>query len=64
MEHGRTVYCPKCGYIIRRIGIDIERNKGFGIVAYEACCDRCSVTVDIEDISNFEQKRKITITFT
>jgi hypothetical protein len=64
MENERTVHCPKCGHMLRRIGIDIERNKGFGIVAYEARCDICDVTADIEDISNFEQKGKIAITFT
>jgi C4-type Zn-finger protein len=64
MENERTVHCPKCGYILRRIGIDIERSKGFGIVAYEMHCDRCGVNADIDDISNFEQRGKIAITFT
>jgi len=64
----RVVHCPRCGRKLKRAGTDVEYyveyHKGLGIVAYDAHCGECDVTVGIEDRSSFEQEGKILITFT
>lgn len=60
----RSVHCPMCGSKLRRTGIDVEYNKGLGIIVYDAQCDGCDIIVGIEDRSSFEQEGKILITFT
>ena len=60
MGNKRTVYCPKCGHVLRRTGLDVGRNR---IEIYDMHCDNCGITPEIEDRSNFEQKGKIRITF-
>ena len=64
MENEKTVYCPKCGNVLRRISRDDEHYKGLGIIAYDMYCDGCEITVGIEDRSNYEQEGKMIITFT
>lgn len=60
----RTIHCPRCGSVLRRAGIDVEHYKGLGIIVYDANCEKCDITVGIEDRSSFEQEGKIIITFT
>lgn len=60
----RVVRCPKCGFKLRRNGLDDEHYKGLGIVVYDAHCDGCDTIVGIEDRSSFEQEGKVIITFT
>ena len=60
----RTVHCPRCGFKLRRTGIDVEYNKGLGISVYDTHCDGCDTDVGIEDRSSFEQEGKIIVTFT
>jgi endogenous inhibitor of DNA gyrase (YacG/DUF329 family) len=63
MGNERTVHCPKCGHALKRISADVEYYKGFGITMYDAHCDKCGTTVEVEDRSSFEQKGKIKIIF-
>lgn len=60
MGNERIVYCPKCGHILRRTGLDVGHSR---IELYDAHCDGCGITLEVEDRSNFEQKGKIRIIF-
>ena len=59
---GTNVHCPKCGDKLRRISA-IRIARITGITEYDAYCDKCNITVNIEDRSTFEQEGKILITF-
>lgn len=56
------VYCPKCGYILKKVSQD-RIEKATGIIEYDAICVRCDIDVGVEDKSAFEQEGKILITF-
>lgn len=57
-----NVHCPRCGYILKKVGEDrIERITG--IIEYDTFCTGCDAEVYVEDKSAFEQEGKILITF-
>lgn len=62
-KNDTNVRCPKCGEKLRRISED-RIQKFTGITEYDTYCDKCDITVYIEDRSAFEQEGKILITFT
>ena len=64
VETERVIHCPKCGFKLKRTGIDDEHYKGLGIIVYDTHCDGCDTDVGIEDRSSFEQEGKILITLT
>lgn len=61
-ENEREIHCPKCGNPLRVSG-KIEEYRGLGIVEHDAYCDKCDITVNVEDRSTYGQEGKILITF-
>jgi Zn finger protein HypA/HybF involved in hydrogenase expression len=63
VEEGEcTIRCPKCGGELRKIGRETVA-RITGITEYDTYCDKCNITVSIDDRSTFEQEGKILITF-
>ena len=61
-ENNTDIHCPRCGKELRRIGrVAVARITG--ITEYDTYCDKCEITVNIEDRSAFEQEDRILITF-
>lgn len=61
-ENGENIHCPRCGEKLRKIGIETV-GKISGIVTYDTYCDKCGITINIEDRSAFRQDDKILIVF-
>lgn len=61
-EGERAIRCPKCGGELRKIGKEIVV-RITGITEYDTYCDKCDITVNIEDRSASEQDGKIIVTF-
>lgn len=63
VEEGEyEIHCPKCGRELRKISKETVA-RITGIVEYDMYCDKCDITVSIEDRSAFEQEGKILVTF-
>lgn len=63
VEEGEcAIHCPKCGEELRKISKETVESIT-GIIGYDAYCDKCDITVSIEDRSAFEQEGKILVTF-
>ena len=56
------IHCPRCGEELRRIG-NVTIARITGISEYDTYCDKCNITVNIEDRSAFEQEDRILIVF-
>lgn len=61
-ENDKNIHCPRCGGELRKIGIETV-GKISGIVAYDTYCDKCNITINIEDRSAFRQDGNILIVF-
>lgn len=61
-EGEEAIHCPKCGRELRKISKETVA-RITGIIEYDTYCDKCDVTVSIEDRSAFEQEGKIIVTF-
>ena len=56
------IHCPRCGEELRKIGRETVA-RITGITEYDTYCDKCDITVNIEDRAAFEQENRILITF-
>ena len=61
-EGEHAIHCPKCGEELRKISKETVA-RITGIVEYDMYCDKCDMTVSIEDRSAFEQEGKIIVMF-
>ena len=61
-EDEHAIHCPKCGEELRKISKETVA-RITGIIEYDTYCDKCDITVSIEDRSVFEQEGNIIITF-
>lgn len=61
-ENGENIHCPRCGGELRKIGIETV-GKISGIIGHDTYCDKCNITVNIEDRSAFRQDGNILIVF-
>lgn len=61
-EGEQAIHCPKCGGELRKISKETVAMIT-GITEYDTYCDKCDITVSIEDRSTFEQEGKILVTF-